>query len=148
MFAAFGGDQLTPINTSSPSAEIAKWKVSSEVRDCYKKLLTPHNNYMERVLDKMLGLDRDKRHKVQVAFTLALVEHMLSPGRDIKINEELMQIKIEVYMVCFCNYNSYILYYMLCIMFDKNFPCFRVNWTMSIIHTIFQMNMKAMHQIP
>ncbi|CAB4376816.1 unnamed protein product [Rhizophagus irregularis] len=99
MFAAFGSDQLPPINTNDSPADIAEWKASSKVRKCYKKLLIPHNSYMKRIFEKVFSSNRDKRYKVQVAFTLALVEHMLDPKRkDIKIKEDLMQIKIEKYM--------------------------------------------------
>lgn len=91
-----------------------KWKVSCEVRNCYKKLSIPHNIYVERILEKALG-PKHKRHNVQVAFALALIENLLNPKKeDIKIKEDLMQIRIEKYMVYFYNYTKfYAIYYVL-----------------------------------
>lgn len=98
MFAVFGDDQLSPINTSASAEEILEWKNSAAVSNCYKK----KNTYIERILKKLYGPDREKRSEVQVAFAMALVEEFLNPKKDLlKIKEDTMQLRIEKYMVCF-----------------------------------------------
>jgi hypothetical protein len=102
MFAVFGDDQLTPINTSASAEDIFKWKNSAEVSNCYRKL----NTYMERILKKLYGPDKEKRSEIQVAFAMALVEEILNPKKDLlKIKEDTMQLRIEKYMVSLKNVN-------------------------------------------
>ena len=97
MFSVYGNDQLPFINTNASGREISKWKNSHEVKKCYEKLHT----YMEKIIEKVCGMDPQKRSPVQVAFTKASVKMMLNPKiYKIRFSETLMKRKIEQYMVC------------------------------------------------
>ena len=55
---------------------------------------------MEKLLDKSFGPDVDKRSEIQIAFAMALVDTMLNPKKlDIKMKEEILQLKIVKYLV-------------------------------------------------
>jgi GTP1/Obg family GTP-binding protein len=97
MFSIYGNDQLPYINTNASGRAIAEWKNSDEVKKCYEKLHT----YMEKIIEKVCGIDPQRRSLAQVAFTKASVKMMLNPRTDkIRFSETLMKRKVEQYMVC------------------------------------------------
>jgi hypothetical protein len=105
MFNVFAENKLPVMNTNATSNTVLKWKSSEVVADCYKKLFKEAPSYMDRILDKVYGTDPDKRSNVQIAFAVVLVEYILNPQKErIKISEELLERRIERYMVCFHKY--------------------------------------------
>jgi hypothetical protein len=105
MFTIFAENKLTVINTNASSKKVLDWKNSAVVAECHKKLFEPSSNYMNRILDKVYGTDLSKRSDVQVAFAVVLVEYILNSRKErIKAAEELLERRIEKYLVCFQNH--------------------------------------------
>jgi len=55
LFSYFGKSNLSRITTSDTPSEIAKWKKSAEVAQCYKKLFDNRNNVLAKILEKVFG---------------------------------------------------------------------------------------------
>jgi hypothetical protein len=111
MFSTFAEDKLPVINTNDSSNKVSAWKNSSVVAECYEKLKTNGDYYLNKILDKVYGTDPEKRSEVQVAFTIVLVHYVLTPKKEhIKIKEEILQRKIRKYLVCFRKYLKCMLY--------------------------------------
>src|SRR2546423_11754414 len=53
LFSYFGDSNLSRITTSDTPSEIAKWKKSAEVVQCYKKLFDNRNNVLAKILEKV-----------------------------------------------------------------------------------------------
>src|SRR5436305_14944692 len=101
MFSTFAADKLPVINTNDLSNEVSAWKNSSVVAECFEKLKT-NGDYIDKILYKVYGTDPEKRSEVQVACTIVLVHYVLNPIKEhIKIKEEVLQINIGKYSVCF-----------------------------------------------
>ena len=75
MFSTFAEDKLPVINTNDSSNKVSAWKNSSVVAECYKKLKTNGDYYLNKILDKVYGTDLEKRSEMQVAFTIVLVQN-------------------------------------------------------------------------
>ena len=111
MFSTFAEDKLPVINTNDSSNKVSAWKNSSVVAECYEKLKTNGDYYLNKILDKVYGTDPEKRSEVQVAFTIVLVHYVLNPKKEhIKIKEEILQRKIRKCLVCFRKYLKCMLY--------------------------------------
>ena len=82
MFSTFAEDKLPVINTNDLSNKVSAWKNSSVVAECYEKLKTNGDYYLNKILDKVYGTDPEKRSEVQVAFTIVLVHYVLNPKKE------------------------------------------------------------------
>src|SRR5436190_7897650 len=69
LFSYFGESNLSRITTSDTLSEIAKWKKSAEVAQCYKKLFDNRNNVLAKILEKVFGK----------SFLQMRIRRMLSP---------------------------------------------------------------------
>ena len=133
MFSTFAADKLPVINTNDSSNEVLAWKNSSVVAECFEKLKTNGDYYLNKILDKVYGTDPEKRSEVQVAFTIVLVHYVLNPKKEhIKIKEEVLQRKIQKYL------EMYVIQYNLIMNFiylGQNEG--RRNWRRSYINLFF-----------
>src|SRR4051812_33144107 len=77
LFSYFGKSNLSRITTSDTLSEIAKWKKSTEVAQCYKKLFDNRNNVLAKILEKVFG--KNLSPDVHSAYTIAICTTILIP---------------------------------------------------------------------
>ena len=98
LFSYFGESNLSRITTSDTPSEIAKWKKSAEVAQCYKKLFDNRNNVLAKILEKVFG--KNLPPDAHSAYAIAICTTILNPkGEGIQLSEELMKKKFDVYLV-------------------------------------------------
>ena len=86
----FGESNLSRITTSDTPSEIAKWKKSAEVAQCYKKLFDNRNNVLAKILEKVFG--KNLPPDAHSAYAIAICTTILNPkGEGIQLSEELMK---------------------------------------------------------
>jgi hypothetical protein len=111
LFSYFGESNLTRITTSDTPSEIAKWKNSTEVAQCYKKLFDNRNNVLAKILEKVFG--KNLPPDVHSAYAIAICTTILNPkGEGIQLSEELMKKKFDCYLVSFIIF-GYMTFYLL-----------------------------------
>ena len=90
LFSYFGESNLSRITTSDTPSEIAKWKKSAEVAQCYKKLFDNRNNVLAKILEKVFG--KNLPPDAHSAYAIAICTTILNPkGEGIQLSEELMK---------------------------------------------------------
>ena len=104
MFQIFGEKELPMIKLTYSPSEIANWKNTKEVADCYKKLFQSMDStdalVLDRIIDKVLPLE-ENRPLVQVA---SVCTTMLNPKYErIQLGEKIMKNKVAHFLVSFCN---------------------------------------------
>ena len=107
MFQIFGEKELPMIKLTYSPLEIANWKNTKEVADCYKKLFQSMDStdalVLDRIIDKVLPLE-ENRPLVQVALIVAVCTTILNPKYErIQLGEKIMKNKVAHFLVSFCN---------------------------------------------
>ena len=98
LFSYFGKSNFSRITTSDTPSEIAKWKKSAEVAQCYKKLFDNRNNVLAKILEKVFG--KNLPPDAHSAYAIAICTTILNPkGEGIQLSEELMKKKFDVYLI-------------------------------------------------
>src|SRR5438067_1635606 len=107
MFQIFGEKELPMIKSTYSPSEIANWKNTKEVADCYKKLFQSMDStdalILDRIIDKVLPFE-ENRPLVQVALIVTVCTTMLNPKYErIQLGEKIMKNKVAHFLVSFCN---------------------------------------------
>jgi hypothetical protein len=106
IFAVFGEQQLPPIKTNSSPSEIAKWKNSEEVAECYKKLFKKMTDEedsprtISRIIEKVfVGKEYSD---VEFSYVVAVCKTVLNPKHNsLQLKESTMKSKVNRYLVSF-----------------------------------------------
>ena len=81
LFATFGEEKLSQINTNATSEEIFSWKKSTKVSSCYKKLfvkIDKSSTYLSRILEKVWP-NSDDAPEIHLAYAIGVCTKMLDP---------------------------------------------------------------------
>ena len=110
LFSYFGESNLSRITTSDTPSEIAKWKKSAKVAQCYKKLFDNRNNVLAKILEKVFG--KNLPPDAHSAYAIAICTTILNPkGEGIQLSEKLIK-KIQLLLVSFIIF-GYMTFYLL-----------------------------------
>lgn len=108
LFSYFGENTLSRITTSDTPTDIANWKKSKEVAQCYKKLFDDNNKTLAKVLEKVFG--KNLPSDVHSAYAIAICTTILNPKNEgIQLDENTMKKKVSRYLVSFIIF-SYMTY--------------------------------------
>jgi hypothetical protein len=110
LFSVFG-DDLPKINTSNTPSQIAAWKKSAQVANCYKQIFnngTVFTSFMEKVFGE------DAPQAVHTAYALAICTMLLDPSYDgIQLNEVDTKKMVHHYSVSFTIKIAFVTYFII-----------------------------------
>ena len=106
IFSIFGEENLPSINTNASPSEIAKWKKTSKVSTCYKKLFKKinDNDNSPLVLTCIIWKVSNKKKisNVEMAFVCVICVSVLNPKYSkLKLSTKTMKRKIRYFLVSF-----------------------------------------------
>ena len=107
MFQIFGEKELPMIKSTYSPSEIANWKNTKGVADCYKKLFQSMDStdklVLDRIIEKVLPFE-ENQPLVQVALIVAVCTTILNLKYErIQLGEKIMKNKVAHFLVSFCN---------------------------------------------
>ena len=106
IFATFGEQQLPLIKSNSNPSDISRWKESSEVDACYKKLFKRMKDDADSPRTISLIIERvfhgKDYSKAEFSYAVAVCESVLNPKHSsLQLRESTMKSRVKRYMVGF-----------------------------------------------
>jgi hypothetical protein len=104
LFSTFGENELPPIKNNSTPSEIAEWKNTEEVAECYENLFKSINRNSDqlvigRILEKVFPQEK-LPPKVQIAYVIAVCTTFLSPQYEkIMVDKKTIKSKMAHFLV-------------------------------------------------